>query len=59
MNVIMFDTARFEGVSQIELWVMESNAFMKSIVTVHILSLHFVAFLSNRSVRRKMVCCLL
>ena len=35
----MFDTSGFEGVP-IDSWVMESNAFMKSIVAAHILIPH-------------------
>ena len=56
----MFDTASFEA-SQIDLWVMESNAFVKSTVAAHS-GPHFVsplvAFLLNHFVRRKMICCL-
>ena len=51
----MFDTAGFEGVPN--LFVCdESNAFMKSIVAVHIFDSPLVAFLVNHSVHRKMVC---
>ena len=44
--------------SQIDLWVMESNAFVKSTVAVHNLIPPLVTFLLNQSVRCKVVHCL-
>ena len=36
----MFDTIGFEAFQK-ELWLIESNAFMKSIVAIHILTPNF------------------